>query len=133
MRHYAERFGLERVALVGYSMGGNMVLKLAGEWGSRPPLFAVAAVCPAIDLAPGADALHEPLNRGYEWRFLFGLKARYTRKAKLFPRIYAPPREIGPIDSIRAHADFERQGRSLHPHAAGDARQTPRQPVCDVD
>ena len=38
VRHYAERFGLERVALVGYSMGGNLVLKLAGEWGSRPPL-----------------------------------------------------------------------------------------------
>ena len=101
VRHYAERYGLERVALVGYSMGGNMVLKLAGEWGSRPPLVAVAAVCPAIDLAPGADALHEPLNRGYEWRFLRGLKARYTRKAKLFPGIYVPPGEIGPIDSIR--------------------------------
>ena len=34
VRHYAGRFGLERVALVGYSMGGNLVLKLAGEWGS---------------------------------------------------------------------------------------------------
>jgi len=99
--HYAERFGLERVALVGYSMGGNLVLKLAGEWGSRPPLFAVATVCPAIDLAPGADALHEPLNRGYEWRFLRGLMARYAQKAKLFPGIYAPPREIGPVGSIR--------------------------------
>ncbi len=73
VRHYGERFGLERVALVGYSMGGNLVLKLAGEWGARPPLCAVAAVCPAIDLAPGADALHEPLNRAYEWRFLRGL------------------------------------------------------------
>jgi predicted alpha/beta-fold hydrolase len=101
VRHYAERFSLERVALVGYSMGGNMVLKLAGEWGSRPPLIAVAAVCPAIDLAPGADALHEPLNRGYEWRFLRGLKERYTRKAKLFPGVYVPSREIGPINSIR--------------------------------
>ncbi len=99
--HFAERFSLQRVALVGYSMGGNMVLKLAGEWGRRPPLCAVAAVCPAIDLAPGADALHEPLNRGYEWRFLRGLTARYAHKAKLFPGIYASPRQIGPIDSIR--------------------------------
>jgi predicted alpha/beta-fold hydrolase len=64
-------------------------------------LIAVAAVCPAIDLAPGADALHEPLNRGYEWRFLRGLKERYTRKAKLFPGVYVPSREIGPINSIR--------------------------------
>ena len=38
MRHYAGRFGLERVALIGYSMGGNLVLKLAGEWGSGRPL-----------------------------------------------------------------------------------------------
>jgi predicted alpha/beta-fold hydrolase len=101
VRHFAERRGLERVALAGYSMGGNLVLKLAGEWGSRPPLVAVAAVCPAIDLAAGADALHEPLNRAYEWNFLRGLMARYARKAKLFPGIYATPREIGPVRSIR--------------------------------
>jgi len=101
VRHYAERFTLERVALVGYSMGGNLVLKLAGEWGNRPPLLAVAAVCPAIDLAAGADALHEPVNRGYEWHFLRGLKARYARKAELFPGMYAPLAEIGPVRSIR--------------------------------
>jgi uncharacterized protein len=35
VRHFTARFGLERVALVGYSMGGNLVLKLAGEWGAR--------------------------------------------------------------------------------------------------
>jgi predicted alpha/beta-fold hydrolase len=101
VRHYAECFGLEKVALVGYSMGGNLVLKLAGEWGNAAPLCAVAAVCPAIDLAPGADALHEPLNRGYEWHFLLGLMARYTRKSKLFPGIYEARKNIGPIRSIR--------------------------------
>lgn len=105
VRHYAERFSLEQVALVGYSMGGNLALKLTGEWGKRPPLFAVATVCPAIDLASGADALHEPLNRGYEWHFLRGLRARYATKAKLFPGIYAPPREIGPVASIREFDD----------------------------
>jgi predicted alpha/beta-fold hydrolase len=101
MCHYAQQFGLQRVALVGYSMGGNLVLKLAGEWGNQPPLCAVAAVCPAIDLSAGADALHEPLNRVYEWRFLRGLKARYARKWELFPARYVPPAEIGPVRSIR--------------------------------
>jgi predicted alpha/beta-fold hydrolase len=105
MRHYAERFGLKRVAMAGYSMGGNLVLKLAGEWGARPPLCCVAAVCPAIDLAPGADALHEPLNRAYEWRFLVSLMARYGRKSKLFPTIYATRRSIGPVRSIREFDD----------------------------
>jgi len=101
VRHYARQYGLERVALAGYSMGGNLVLKLAGEWGYQPPLCAVAAVCPAIDLAAGADALHEPLNRGYEWNFLRGLRARYARKWELYPANYAPPAEIGPVHSIR--------------------------------
>jgi len=101
VRHFAAESGLRQVALVGYSMGGNLVLKLAGEWGSQPPLCAVAAVCPAIDLAAGSDALHEPLNRGYEWKFLQGLKARYARKWALFPAHYATPAEIGPVNSIR--------------------------------
>jgi predicted alpha/beta-fold hydrolase len=100
VRHFTARFGLERVALVGYSMGGNLVLKLAGEWGAQPPLAAVATVCPAIDLAAGADALHEPANRAYEWRFLRGLMRRIRHKAELFPAIYQID-GIGPIRSIR--------------------------------
>jgi predicted alpha/beta-fold hydrolase len=101
--HYAERFGLERVALVGYSMGGNLVMKLAGEWGSRAPICSVAAVCPAVDLAAGSDALHEPANRLYEWHFLRRLMRRYRRKASLFPDIYQKS-GLGPIRSLR---DFD--------------------------
>jgi uncharacterized protein len=100
VQHFTTRFGLERVALVGYSMGGNLVLKLAGEWGAQPPLAAVATVCPAIDLAAGADALHERANRLYEWRFLRGLRRRIRHKAELFPTIYQID-GIGPIRSIR--------------------------------
>ena len=103
VEHYSQRYGLERVALVGYSMGGNLALKLAGEWGARPPLAAVATVCPAIDLAAGSAALHEPANRVYEWHFLRRLMRRFRRKAALFPHIYT--RVIaGPIRSLR---DFD--------------------------
>jgi len=104
IRHFSARYGLSRVALVGYSMGGNMVLKLAGEWGVCKPLCAVAAVCPAINLAAGSDALHEPLNRGYEWHFLRGLMRRFHRKAEFFPEIYEPHR-VGAVRSIREFDD----------------------------
>jgi len=100
VRHFAARFALQRVALVGYSMGGNLVLKMAGEWGVEAPLCAVAAVCPAIDLAAGSDALHEPANRLYEWRFLLGLMARFRRKARLYPHIYHSTK-VGPVRSLR--------------------------------
>jgi len=100
VEHFTARLGLKRVALAGYSMGGNLVLKLAGEWGNRAPLIAVAAVCPAIDLAPSADALHEAQNRVYEYRFVRGLMRRLRRKAELFPSVYQVA-GIGPIRSIR--------------------------------
>jgi predicted alpha/beta-fold hydrolase len=62
---------ISRFALAGFSMGGNLVLKLAGEWGSAGPaqFRAVAAVCPAVNLAASADALHQPGNRLYEQYF----------------------------------------------------------------
>ena len=68
--------------------------------GVRAPLVAVATVCPAIDLAAGADALHEPANRIYERHFLRGLMRRFRHKAELFPAVYQA-RGIGPIRSIR--------------------------------
>jgi len=80
---------LRRVAMAGFSMGGNQVLKLAGEWGggAPPEVLGVAAVSPAIDLSICADALHLPCNRIYEWRFLWSLRQRLKRKLKCFPGI----------------------------------------------
>jgi len=84
---------LARVGLVGYSMGGNLVLKLAGDWGNNAPreLKAVAAVSPAADLGPSADAMHSVLNRMYEYKFLFGLMRRLRYKVSLFPELYRMP------------------------------------------
>jgi len=98
---------LQHIALVGYSMGGNLILKLAGEWGSAAPreLKVVAAVSPSADLAACADAIHQlKSNRMYEWKFLGGLMRRYDRKRLLFPEIYREverrPRSIREFDEI---------------------------------
>ena len=86
-RNLVEQDGISGFVLVGYSMGGNLVLKLAGEWGNNAPaeFRGVAGVCPAINLAAGADALHETGNRIYEYYFLLQLFQRYRRKVKFFP------------------------------------------------
>lgn len=104
-RTLIEQDKLRRIALVGYSMGGNLVLKLAGEWAGKAPeeLKAVAAVSPAADLAASADAMHEKSNWIYEWKFLLGLMRRYRRKRTLFPAIYQAsrlPRSIRDFDDI---------------------------------
>jgi predicted alpha/beta-fold hydrolase len=82
--------GLERVFLVGYSMGGNQVLKCMGEWADDAPeqVKGAATVSPACDLSLSADAVHSLSNRVYEWWFLIGLHQRLRRKAELFPGIY---------------------------------------------
>ncbi len=83
---------LQSIALVGYSMGGNLVLKYAGELGTTPPsaLKAVVGISPLMDLAASSAALHEPQNRFYEKHFLRSMIDRIRRKAELFPEIYLP-------------------------------------------
>ena len=36
-RELIRKDGVSKFALIGFSMGGNLVLKLAGEWGADPP------------------------------------------------------------------------------------------------
>ncbi|HET9837776.1 MAG TPA: alpha/beta fold hydrolase [Candidatus Angelobacter sp.] len=90
LRGIVEQKKLLRVGLVGYSMGGNLVLKLAGEFGKDAPaeLSAVAAVSPAADLGPSADAMHDWSNRIYEYKFLLGLMRRFKRRIALHPEIF---------------------------------------------
>jgi predicted alpha/beta-fold hydrolase len=91
VRQLVDQESLSSVALAGFSMGGNQVLKLAGEWGTGevgplpPQVFAVTAVSPAMDLSASADALHKFANRLYELRFLLSLRARVRRKRELYP------------------------------------------------
>lgn len=104
-REVIARDRISRLALAGFSMGGNLVLKLAGEWGRQaPPEFrAVAACCPALDLAASADALHEPANGIYETYFLWALRRRMKRKAQLFPGHF----DVGRMRGMRSLRDFD--------------------------
>src|SRR5262252_6460389 len=105
-RNFVANDHVLRFALIGFSVGGVFVNKNAGEWGSGAPkeFKAVAAVCPAMDLAASADALHEPANRIYEWYFLWQLFGRIRRKAKLFPRDFDASRLRG-VSSLRGFDD----------------------------
>jgi predicted alpha/beta-fold hydrolase len=97
--------GISRFALAGFSMGGNLVLKTAGEWGREaPPEFrAVLAVCPAMDLAASADALHLPWNRIYEAYFMHKLRRRFRVKAKLFPEQF----DVARLRGLRSLREFD--------------------------
>lgn len=90
----ALRFLLEQgpdpIALCGFSMGGNLVLKLVGEYGTQAPvaLRAVVAISAAADLGAAAALLERPENRVYQAFFLRGLAGRVRRKARRHPTRY---------------------------------------------
>ncbi len=112
MDHFVQTRALTSVSLIGYSMGGNLVLKLAGELGDNPPpqLRSVIGVSPAIDLGPSADELHRPMNRIYEWKFLRALCKRFRRKANLFPRAF----DLSRADYIRSLRQFDDEITALY-------------------
>jgi predicted alpha/beta-fold hydrolase len=105
-------------------------LKLAGEWGaSGPPQFrAVAAVCPAVDLAASADALHSPSNRLYEYYFLWKLRRRLLAKARLFPGTFDPSRGRG----VRSLRDFDDRVTAFYSGFTGAADYYARAAAANV-
>jgi predicted alpha/beta-fold hydrolase len=87
IRELIELDRLPSIAIVGYSLGGNVGLKLAGDYGAEAPpeLRSICAVSPTMDLARCVDALERPRNTLYEWNFVRNLKRRMQRKARVTP------------------------------------------------
>jgi hypothetical protein len=89
--------------LVGFSLGGNVVLKLGGELGENDLLAGVCAVSTPIDLAACVRRLDKPSNRIYARRFLQRLKERIRVKARSSPGLYSAQG----LDSIRGIWEFD--------------------------
>jgi predicted alpha/beta-fold hydrolase len=86
--------------LAGFSLGGNVVLKLAGELGeaARPLFRAVCAVSTPLDLEASARRLAQPGNRWYEMRFVRRMRARLLATGRYTPAELAGLRTLAAID-----------------------------------
>jgi predicted alpha/beta-fold hydrolase len=82
--------GIASIGVAGYSLGGNLALKLAGEYGAHAPaaLLGVAAVSPIIEISECTRALERSENWLYEWNFVRDLKRRMKRKDQCDPGRY---------------------------------------------
>jgi predicted alpha/beta-fold hydrolase len=102
VRELIEVDGVGSIAVVGYSLGGNLALKLAGDFGAAPPkqLRAVCAVSPTMDLAECVASLEAPQNQIYQRHFVRNLKKRMRRKARAFPGRFSLD-ALGRVRTIR--------------------------------
>ena len=88
LRHFLNELNAERQAsgnagpllAVGYSLGGNVLLKYLGESGDETPLAAATAVCVPLNLHECAEALDKGLSKGYQRYLLKRMKASVVRK-----------------------------------------------------
>jgi len=93
------------IFLIGFSLGGNVALKLAGELGesAQELLTGVCAVSTPIDLAACVAALGQPRNFIYQNRFLDRLKDRIRRKNRQAPDVYT----LEHLPKIKTIEDFD--------------------------
>ena len=91
--------------LAGFSLGGNVVLKLAGELGDQAKelLAGVVAVSTPIDLAACARRIGHPSNFIYNRRFLARLKQRIRLKEQLAPGLF----RLADLDRVKSIWEFD--------------------------
>jgi predicted alpha/beta-fold hydrolase len=105
------RDGLKRILPIGFSLGGNMVLKLAGEYGQNPPREVIAAcvISPSVDLRASTDLILKGSNWIYHKNFVRSMKTRIRKKCRLYPEIY----DISTLNEIKTIKDFDENFTSL--------------------
>jgi predicted alpha/beta-fold hydrolase len=94
-----------KFVVVGFSLGGNQVLKLAGEYGEQvpPQVLGVSAVSPSVDLSASADLIMKRSNWLYHRDFVRRLKNRVRTKQRLYPELY----DISGLDVVRTIKEFD--------------------------
>lgn len=105
-RELVEREHVERVYLVGCSLGGGMMLRWLGELGADAPawLRGAAVVSPAVDLAASQRQLDaDPRCRMYREYFLTGLKEQLRARA----RVHAGLLDVSGLAKVRTLLDFD--------------------------
>ncbi|HEX9365041.1 MAG TPA: alpha/beta fold hydrolase [Vicinamibacterales bacterium] len=105
IRELAGTDGIDRVVAAGYSLGGNLALRLAGTHSSTdlPQLKAICAVSPVLELEQCVRALERGSNFAYQWNFVRNLKARMRRKNACFPGRF----DLSRLDRVRTVRQFD--------------------------
>ena len=102
---YCLEQGYTRIVLVGFSMGGNQVLKYLGENPERVPKEVVAAAAFSVpcDLVGCAQTLDMPSNRLYMAYFLYSLRRKVREKHQKYPDLYP----IAGLENVHTFAQFD--------------------------
>jgi hypothetical protein len=101
-----ERDNNPKIAVIGYSLGGNVLLKWLGETGNQNPLKAAIAISVPFELHKASQRIQHGFSRCYQWYFLKCLRERLTIKYQYVPNAPLKPSQLG---SVRTIMEFDNQ------------------------
>lgn len=107
VKHALSNGNYDELALVGFSLGGNVVLKSLGESGTStdPRIRAAVAISVPCDLKACSVRLEQFANRGYSIRFRRMLRAKIINKTSLYPGVMDASR----LDSVKTLKQFDEE------------------------
>ncbi len=85
--HAIDKKKYSNVFLVGFSLGGNITLKLLGEATPRAEVRKAVAISVPMDLKTSCEEISKPSNWIYSYRFLRSLKSKVVAKAAVMPEL----------------------------------------------
>ncbi len=103
-----QRFPRSPLFALGFSLGGNMLLKLLAEWGRLSVVHAAVSVCAPLQLDICARKMNQGFARLYQYRLLRELKQSLLRKYRLFDMqalIGINERQVNRLNSFWAFDD----------------------------
>lgn len=126
VRHVIQSKAYTEIALIGFSLGGNITLKYLGEQAVPHSIKKAVVFSVPLDLKTSCQKISLPANRIYASRFLKSLKAKIMKKARQRPELDTAgmgkitslaafdDRYTAPIHGFRNASDYYDQCSSIH-------------------
>lgn len=102
-----QRFPDRPLFVIGYSLGGNVLLKWLGETGHACPVTAACAISVPFDLQNSANKLESGFSKFYQWVLL--RRIHKAIRIKHTQMIRTAPRDLKTILSLRSFMEFDDQ------------------------
>lgn len=93
------------LAAVGFSLGGNVLLKWLGENGNNTPIHAAVGISVPYELAKAADTFTKGFSQTYQWYLLRNMRFSYLKKFLQNP----PPLKIENLKALKTMWEFDDQ------------------------
>ncbi|MCW8930781.1 MAG: hydrolase [Gammaproteobacteria bacterium] len=102
-----QRYPNRQIFSIGFSLGGNVLLKLLGEWGNSSPLCAAVSISAPLQLDVCATQMNQGFSKFYQYVLLKELKCSLIKKYDVFDMKSMIGIEATEVNNLKSFWDFD--------------------------